>query len=151
MTETIILPVPEEKSASASRAETPASPPRRILVVDDDVGMRSLNTKVLKRSGYHVDTAKDGAAAWAALQEKKFNLLITDNLMAGLTGVELVKKVRSAQMTLPVIMATGKLPMEALGKTPSLKLEALLPKPFSFDELLETVRVVLSAADTVSG
>ena len=118
-------------------------------MVDDNSDILSLNAMVLKQSGYQVDTAEDGAAAWEALQVKPFNLLITDNHMPKLTGVELVKKLRSANMTLPVIMATGKLPMEALGRSPSIELAALLPKPFSFEELLETVRKVLCITDCV--
>lgn len=127
------------------------NPPQRILVVDDDTSIRQLSTEVLIHSGYEVDAAADGAAAWEALQVKAFNLLITDHNMPGLTGVELVKKLRSARMDLPVILATGRLPAEAMAQKPSLQLAAMLPKPFSIDELLETVRVVLCAKDSAPG
>ena len=147
MTKTTITHAGEPACALGLEFQTKL--PHRILVVDDDVDIRSLNAKVLKQSGYQVDTAEDGAAAWEALQVKPFNLLITDNNMPKVTGVELVKKLRSANITLPVIMATGKLPMEALGRSPSLELAALLPKPFSFEELLETVRKVLCVSDCV--
>ena len=103
--------------------------------------------RVLVRYGYHVDAAEDGVAAWEALQIKAFNLLITDHDMPRLTGVELVKKLRSARMALPVILVTGKLPAEELVQNPSLQLAAVLPKPFSIVKLLETVRVVLRATD----
>ena len=65
--------------------------------------------------------------------------------MPKLTGVELVKKLRSARMALPVIMATGKLPAKELAQNPLLQLAAILPKPFSFEELLGTVKEVLHA------
>jgi DNA-binding response OmpR family regulator len=120
-------------------------------LAEDDRNIRQLSTQVLVRSGYHVDAAEDGAAAWEALQIKAFNLLITDNNMPKLTGVELVKKLRSARMALPVILATGRLPTEELAQNPSLQLAALLPKPFSVDELLETVRTVLRATDSAPG
>jgi len=125
--------------------------PQRILVADDDTSVRQLSTEVLIDSGYEVDAAADGVAAWEALQLKAFNLLITDHNMPRLTGVELVKKLRSARMDLPVILATGRLPTEALAQNPSLQLAATLPKPFSIDELLETVRVVLRATVSVPG
>jgi DNA-binding response OmpR family regulator len=127
------------------------NPPRRILVVDDDSDIRQLSTEVLIHSGYVVDAAADGAAAWEALQIKAFNLLITDHNMPRLTGIELVKKLRSARMALPVILVTGKLPVEELAQNPSLQLAALLPKPFSVAELLETVRAVLRATDSAPG
>jgi len=108
--------------------------PCRILVVEDDTDIRRYSAQALMGSGYDVEAAEDGAAAWETLQAKAFNLLITDNNMPRLTGVELVRKLRSARMALPVIMATGRLPVEALAKNPSLQLAALLPKPFSTAE-----------------
>jgi len=114
-------------------------------MVDDDSDIRQLSTEVLIRSGYQVDAAEDGAAAWEALQIKAFNLLITDHNMPKLTGVELVKKLRSARMALPVILATGKLPMAELDQNPELQLAAMLLKPFSPNELVETVTNVLYA------
>jgi len=128
-----------------------AHPPQRILVADDDGDVRQLSTRVLIRYGYHVDAAEDGAAAWEALQIKAFNLLITDHDMPRLTGVELVKKLRSTRMVLPVILVTGRLPAEELAQNPSLQLAAVLPKPFSIGKLLETVREVLGATDSVPG
>jgi DNA-binding response OmpR family regulator len=128
-----------------------ANLPQRILVVDDDISIRQLSTEVLIHSGYEVDAAADGAAAWEALQIKAFNLLITDHNMPRLTGVELVKKLRSARMALPVILATGRLPTEELAQNPSLQLAAMLPKPFTVEELLGTVTKVLRATVSAPG
>src|SRR4029077_7795663 len=74
-----------------------------------------------------------------------YDLLVTDNNMPKVTGVELVKKLRSAYMTLPVIMVAGIIP-EELSRNPWL-LAATLAKPFAPDELLETVDKVLRAAE----
>jgi two-component system OmpR family response regulator len=132
------------------RAEEPACvplPPRRILLVDDDHGIRQLYADVLARSGYHVDTADNGASGWRALNASYYDLLITDNTMPGVTGLELIKKLRSEDMLLPVILASGTVPAEELNRCPWLQLDAVLPKPFSIEELLETVRAVLRATD----
>jgi|SRR5665213_735514 len=120
-------------------------PTHRILVVDDEPDIRRLTSQALIGSGFHVDAAEDGAVAWETLQLNNYDLLITDHNMPKLTGVELVRKLRSARMALPVILATGKLPVELLSKNPSLQLAAMLPKPFSFEELLGTVKEVLLA------
>jgi two-component system chemotaxis response regulator CheY len=138
------LPAGEPAGAAVQRQTNPSC---RILVVEDDRDVRRASAQALMNSGYHVEAAEDGAAAWEILQTKTFNLLITDNNMPKLTGVELVKKLRSARMALPVILATGKLPAEALAKNPSFQLAALLPKPFYISELLDTVKNVLSEAD----
>ena len=133
---------------AGASVQCPANPPQRILVVDDDSDLRRLYADVLALPGYHVDAAEDGAAGWEALQANNYNLLITEHSLPKLTGVELVKKLRAARMALPVILATGKLPTEALAQTPSLQLAAMLPKPFAVDELLDTVKKVLRATDS---
>ena len=106
----------------------------KILIVDDE----SQNVEVLRRFGYQTDTAADGAAAWERLHAQSYDLLITDNNMPKLSGFELVKKVRSAQLTLPVILATRALPAEELDRNPWLQPVATLVKPFVSGQLLET-------------
>jgi DNA-binding response OmpR family regulator len=146
----------ENKSSQAVEPDgapfqSQASPPHRILVVEDEPDIRRLNTEVLIHSGYHVDAAADGAAAWQALIADSYDLMITDNNMSKLTGVELLKKLRSARMALPVIMATGTLPKEKFTQYPWLQPAATLLKPYTVEELLGTVREVLRATDSARG
>jgi acetyltransferase-like isoleucine patch superfamily enzyme/CheY-like chemotaxis protein len=129
--------------AAAKPEEDPANPPHRILVVEDDRDLRRINAMVLIHSGYAVDTAEDGAAAWETLQANRYDLLITDNNMPRLTGIELLKKLRSARMGLPVIMATGTVPTQELAQNPWLEPVATLAKPYAPDQLLNTVKDVL--------
>lgn len=121
----------------------------RILYVDDDVIIRKLGEQLLLRSGYQVDTASDGVEAWAALQTQAYDLLITDNQMPHLSGLELIRKVRLARMTVPIILASGT--VGALPVEDRLKLEcsAMLAKPFTGGQLLAVVREVLRAAVSV--
>ena len=118
--------------------------PHRILVVEDDVDIRHLHADVLMQSGYQVDVAEDGAAAWDTLQRNRYDLVVTDNDMPKVTGVELLEMLHSARMAQPVIMATGTLPSE-FSRSPWLKPAAILIKPYSFKELLGTVKNVLLA------
>jgi DNA-binding response OmpR family regulator len=135
-----------EKAASAP-ASTRTSPLHRILVVDDDISIRQFNAEVLLHSGYQVDAAADGAAAWEILKTDSYDLLITDHQMPTLTGVELLKKLRAARMALPAILITGTIPTEELNRHPRLQIEATLLKPFTPDELLGTVKKVLGSID----
>src|SRR5579883_3333837 len=89
--------------------------------------------------GYPVDTAEDGGVAWEVLQAGRYGLLITDNQMPKVTGVELVKKCRAARITLPVILASGAPPADS----ESLQIAAILLKPFTGAQLLKTVKEVL--------
>jgi DNA-binding response OmpR family regulator len=143
MKENQTLLATEESAASPTPSGT--IPPRRILVVDDDITIRRLSKAVLIHHGFQVDAAEDGAAGWDALRVNHYDLLITDNNMPKVTGVELVKKLRSADMTLPVILVSGLIP-EELNRNPWL-LDATLLKPFTTDELLETVNNVLRTTE----
>jgi two-component system, cell cycle sensor histidine kinase and response regulator CckA len=137
------LPVFENAPPKAKEAA------HRILVVEDDISIRQLNTEMLIRSGYEVDGAADGEAGWEALQAKRYDLLITDNLMPKVTGIEMIKKVYAAGMQVPVIMATAILPQEEFISNPWLEAVPTLLKPFRGTELLTTVRNVLSARDGI--
>jgi DNA-binding response OmpR family regulator len=116
---------------------------QRILVVEDDADIRRLNTEILIYSGYQVDAAESGLAAWYALQLNHYDLMITDNNMPKLTGVQLLQKMHASGMEMPVIMATGTLP--SLEFSNELLQTTLLLKPYSYDELLKTVKNVLYA------
>jgi CheY-like chemotaxis protein len=133
-------------SVEAARQSRP-KPTRRILVVDDELLIRRLNTGVLVNSGYQVDAAEDGEAAWNALQLNSYDLLITDNDMPKVSGFDLLKKLHGTRMTLPVIMATGTFPKDEFTQSPWLQPTATLLKPYTRAELLGTVQEVLGATD----
>lgn len=116
-------------------------PSRRILVVEDDEIIRAIVAHAIAQAGYDVDTAENGEQGWAALKAREYDLLITDNNMPCLTGLELVQMLRSASMTLPVILASG----GTSRVDPSLRITATLPKPFFTDQLLKIVQEVLHA------
>ena len=124
---------------------------QRILVVDDDLLIRRLNTEMLVLSGYDVDAAENGAAAWDALQLNRYDLMVTDNDMPKVTGIELIKKVRATRLALPVIMATGKFPLDELTRNPELQPAVTLLKPYTFDELVGAVQIVLLATAGAGG
>jgi DNA-binding response OmpR family regulator len=123
----------------------------RILVVEDDAVTRRLNAKVLIKSGYEVDVAEDGAVAWDALQLHGYDLLVTDNDMPNVSGIDLLKKLYAAHMGLPVIMVSGIMPTVELGRQPWLQIEAALSKPYMISELVDAVRNVLLANDDACG
>ena len=135
--------IPQVEEPVGVPRQYPTNSPKRILVVDDDSDTRQLSVDVLVGSGYDVDAVIDGAAGWEALQNASYDLAITDNKMPRMTGIEMIEKLRSARMTLPVIMATGHLPLNEFTRRPWLKPDATLQRPFSNDDLLETVQKVL--------
>ena len=139
--------IPPRGGLAASPVPCQRGPSHRILVVDDESTIRMLLTAVLTNSGYHVESAEDGAVAWEALQAKPYDLLITDHNMPKISGVELVKNMRSARMALPVVMVTGIVPEYELAQNPSLHLAATLSKPFALADLLDSVTNALQMAE----
>ncbi len=131
-----------EKPAFSPARALQNSPPR-ILVVDDDRDTRQLSCDVLAGSGYDVAAVQDGAAGWDTLQAGHYDLVITDNKMPRMTGIEMIEKLRAARMAVPVLMATGYLPAHEFERQPWLKPDALLQRPFSNDDLLEAVKKIL--------
>jgi CheY-like chemotaxis protein len=111
--------------SNVTAAPGQTNPPRRILVVDDDIAIRQLSTDLLTRSGFHVDVAEDGAVAWNTLQTNHYDLVVTDHRMPKVSGVQLVKKLRAARMALPVILVSGTLPTEELDGPSCLQLAAI--------------------------
>ncbi len=115
----------------------------RILVVDDDSDVREHNVKMLIHYGYDVEGATDGADGWEALQDRHFDLVITDNRMPKMSGVEMIEKLRFSRMAVPVIMATGHMPTFEFARKPWLTPDVALVLPFSDDKLLAAVRNIL--------
>jgi acetyltransferase-like isoleucine patch superfamily enzyme/DNA-binding response OmpR family regulator len=144
-----LLKAPRDQPA-ANQGGDQSNLPHRILVVEDDRDLRQINAIVLHHAGYAVDIAENGADAWEVLQANRFDLLITDNSMPKLTGIELLKKLRSARMGLPVIMATRALPTQELIQNPWLEPVAMLAKPYATDQLLDKVKDVLRAVPSKS-
>jgi DNA-binding response OmpR family regulator len=130
-----------------------AQPSRRphILVVDDDLYVREINAGVLIRSGYEVDTAEDALAAWQALHDDRYDLLITDHQMPWVTGLELIQKLRAEAISLPVILTSGAPPTEELNRLPELRIQAVMQKPLHFEELLRAVGEILRTAQGGEG
>ena len=114
-------------------------PPTQILVVEDNIEMRQICRHVLVRAGYVVITAANGEGGWTALQAESYDLLITDNNLPGLSGVDLITNLREAKITVPIILSAATVPPDS----EKLGLAAVLIKPYSVDDLEKTVRAVL--------
>lgn len=114
-----------------------------VLVVDDEAPIREFVTRALSANGYPVTAVDSAAAALAELSEKNYALLISDIVMPEMDGIALALKVTRDYPSLRIIMISG----YALERQRAHNLEALIhqvmPKPFSLQELVETVIEVL--------
>lgn len=112
----------------------------RILIADDEQHIVQVLSLTLGRAGYDIDTATDGDTAWTSIQRSRPDLLITDQLMPGLTGRELAKRIHDlpGHKPIPVLMVSGR---ESVTNTQTGgAVSAVLPKPFSPRQVLAHVQ-----------
>ena len=79
-------------------------------------------------------------AAWKLLEKNEYNLMITDNRMPRMSGVELLKKLHATRRFVPTIMATGTMPDEQITCQPWFQIVTTLIKPYTLEELLTAVK-----------
>lgn len=119
---------------------------KRALVVDDEFHIVQVVAIKLRNNGFEVVTADNGLDAYALACEHKPDIVISDYQMPGLTGLELVEKLRSTPQTsaIPVIMLTARgFAIEDQQKE-KLGISVCLSKPFSPREVFQTVETVLA-------
>jgi CheY-like chemotaxis protein len=78
-----------------------------ILCVDDEETPRTLRKLILQKQGYHVVTASSGAEALEVLNRANISLVLSDQMMPGMTGTELTKSVKAMRPAMPVILISG--------------------------------------------
>jgi len=111
----------------------------RILVVDDEASARSGLEKLLKQSGYIVDTAKDGKEALAIVAEHPPELVVTDLKMPEMDGMALLAKLRESDRDLPVIVATAFGDVSSAVAAMRAGASDYLTKPIDFEALLVAI------------
>ena len=117
---------------------------QKILVVDDDVVVCKSITRVLSRKGYGVSQALTVDSALELIKQTSFDLVITDLMIPGTTGMELLQILREHYPELDVIMITGYASIESAVKATRLGAAAYLPKPFTPDELAKVAEQTIA-------
>lgn len=112
----------------------------RILVVDDEKSIRFTLSALLKKEGYEVDTAQDADAAFELLGERIYDIVLTDIVMPRISGVDLLKAVKSLSPAARVIMMTGAPSLDTVKDSLLSGAFEYIYKPFSKETVLETVK-----------
>lgn len=125
-----------------SADEAGAARAKRILLVDDELSSAEVLALILAGEGYQVTLAPDARQALARLGEAAPDLLVSDFMMPGMNGADLVKAVRqlAGYESLPVILISGA--PEAALRRYQVDYDAFLRKPFGLEEFLQTLNRV---------
>jgi DNA-binding response OmpR family regulator len=114
---------------------------RNTLIIDDDEMSRGLLRMVLEYDGCHCVEAENGAKGLSLLVSQHFDVVILDNVMPVMTGMEFLNRLQhlSQNQNVPVIMVTGLLTTEIREKATRLGAYAIIGKPYDFGELRSMV------------
>jgi DNA-binding NtrC family response regulator len=111
-----------------------------VLVVDDKEMMRESVAATLERAGFAVESVEGGAAALERIAQRRPEAVVTDMRMPGMTGVELVERVRLIDEDLPIILMTAFGTIDTAVRAMRLGAFDYLTKPFEGDELVIVVK-----------
>ncbi len=149
--------------AMANQDEHPVSPAvrlanisgagERILLVDDELTLAQFEERALTAYGYRVTAVTSSEEAWEVFsaRPRHFDLLMTDMTMPGLTGIELIERVRGVRRDLPVIVCTGFSDLIDDQRAREMDISALLMKPLTMRTLVKTVREALDSRGREQG
>jgi len=114
---------------------------KNTLIIDDDEMSRGLLRMVLEYDGCHCVEAEGGAVGLSLLESQSFDVIILDNVMPGMTGMEFLNRLqhRPQKPAVPVIMVTGLLNTEIRENATRLGAYAIIEKPYDFGELRSMV------------
>jgi response regulator RpfG family c-di-GMP phosphodiesterase len=118
----------------------------RILVIDDETVIRALMAEILESAGYEIVCAETAERALALLEEIDVSLVVSDVVMPGLSGIELLDAVRARRASLPVVLVTGAGTYDTLSRALTRGAAGLITKPFAHDELVAAVEDALDRA-----
>jgi two-component system response regulator MprA len=130
-----------EQDAMTTAAEE--QPALRVLVAEDDQGLRDSLERVLRFEGYGVLLAKDGAEALDAVARDDPDLLVLDIMMPHVDGLSACRMLRQRGSTLPILMLTARHTVSDRVDGLDAGADDYLVKPFAIDELLARVRALL--------
>ncbi len=119
----------------------------KILLIDDDEGMRHWTSLFLRRAGHEATTASDGQSGIELAASRRFDLIITDIIMPDKEGLETIMELKKAHPSLPIIAMSGGGHMcaeDILDMAHSFGAISTLRKPFSGEKLLETIDAILT-------
>lgn len=115
----------------------------RVLIAEDDSDLRQLFTKVLVKNGYSVDGVSNGHEALEVLDEKYFDIIISDIMMPEVDGYELVRTLRDAGNNIPVMMITAKDAFDDMEIGFSSGSDDYMVKPVNVNEMVLRVGALL--------
>lgn len=109
--------------------------PDKVLIVDDDPGIRSTISELIQELGYSAETASDGLDAVGLLDSGPFFCVFTDIMMPNMSGLELIRKIKAQDVSLPIIVITGYASLEIAVDAMKYGASDFISKPFKVKQI----------------
>lgn len=116
----------------------------KLLIVDDQYGIRILLNEVFQREGYTTFQAANGVQALEVVQKHKPDLVLLDMKIPGMDGIEILKRIKEINQQIKVIIMTAYGELDMIQETKDLGAIMHFAKPFDIDELREAVKKYIS-------
>jgi len=125
---------------------------KRILIADDEVALLKTIAFTLKRKGYATSSFKDGKSAYEEIMKsfennELYDLIITDIQMPGISGLELIRKIRGSGIETPILAISGFGNKKMVVDLMRSGCQDYLDKPFSLNELLERISKLIKKGE----
>ncbi|MCF8413572.1 MAG: response regulator transcription factor [Melioribacteraceae bacterium] len=115
----------------------------KILLVEDDSGIRKFIKEGLEEEGFSIDAFENGSDALELALERNYELILLDWMLPGKSGIEITKRIRENDKSVPIIFLTAKDTVQDTIHGLESGANDYIKKPFSFEELLARIRVQL--------
>lgn len=113
----------------------------KILIVEDEVGIANFLKQGLEEEGYEVLIAHDGKTGYDLALSQKLNLILLDWMLPQMTGIDVCQSIRKTDLKTPIIFLTAKDTVQETIEGLKAGANDYIKKPFSFDELLERIKI----------
>jgi signal transduction histidine kinase/ActR/RegA family two-component response regulator len=142
-------PSPPTLSTPSTSKSSPNLPMnvKRILFVDDEQAITRLVTSLFKRAGHQASIFNNPQSAWETFQKdpQAFDILVTDLTMPSMSGIELIRQIRTLNPHLPALLTSGYADEVSTDTLSELKISLVLQKPFQLHELTQAIDAVLAS------
>lgn len=116
---------------------------KHILIVEDEEGILQFLKQGLEEENYQISAVNNGSEGYNLSQKDKFDLILLDWMLPNMTGLEVCKKIRETDTKTPIIFLTAKDTVQETVEGLKAGANDYIKKPFSFDELVERIKVQL--------
>ena len=123
---------------------------KKILIVEDEVNLAALVSKMLKEEGAFVDIAYDGVKGYELVNANKYDIMLLDRKLPGMGGLELCRKLRSEKNPITILMLTAMVTPDDIVDGLDTGADDYLTKPFNIKELQARIRSLLRRKNSVA-